>query len=208
MCIFFSYLNFILPTTCNTLLADIYLRSDSFHYLYAYNSEGTDLEIEMFVKSFTFIGSNNPWAKGGLMIRESLDANSRYFGVFVSGSKGLVAQHRLDTGGITDTARKVSDARNHNIWLKITKIGNEFQAYYKTSANANWSTVGAKHTNTNFPSAKSFHHGIAVTSNDNTWHQATATLKCINWTATRSSPSAKVRFLILFHLTFSLFSRL
>ena len=204
MCIFFSYLNFILPTTCNTLLADIYRESDSFHYLYAYNSEGTDLEIEMLVKSFT--GYTHEWAKGGLMIRESLDANSRYFGVFVSGSKGLVAQHRLHTGGDTDTSRKVSDARNHDIWLKITKIGNEFQAYYKTSANADWSTVGDKHTNTNFPSAKSFHHGIAVTSHD--YFHATATLKCSNWTATRSSPSTKVRFLILFHLTFSLFSLL
>ena len=136
------------------------------------------------------------------MIRESLDANSKYFGLFVSGGNGLVAQDRWHTGGDTDVSRKVSDAPNNNIWLKITKIGNEFQAYYRTSANTHWSTVGGKQY---LSPAKSFYHGIAVTSSSNS---RIATLECSDWTATRSSPSAKVRFLILFHLTFSLFSLL
>ena len=158
----------------------------------------------MLVKSFT--GNNlHEHAKAGLMIRDSHHApNSRYFSLFVKGGGGVQAQYRLIDGDETDISRQAKDVPNSNIWLKIKMTGNEFQAYYKTSTATSWSTLGSAHHD-NFGSQSDFTHGIAVSS---TVEGRTATIKCSNWTATRSSPSTKVRFLILFHLAFSLFSLL
>ena len=127
----------------------------------------------MFVESFT--GDDlYSWAKAGLMIRKSLNANSQHFSLFVTGSEGLANMWRSNSGG-----NSVSDINtgigNSNIWLKITKEGNEFQAYYKTSADTDWSTIGSP-TTIDFGSG-SFYHGIAVTSHDTS---KTAELKVSN----------------------------
>ena len=51
---------------------------DSFQYLHG--STSGDLSIEMFVESLT--GSSlHQWAKGGLMLRNSLDSNFKHFNI-------------------------------------------------------------------------------------------------------------------------------
>ena len=70
--------------------ADIWDYDDEFHYFY--QSAIGDVSIEIFVNSFTLtgnIGTINDWAKGGLMFRDSLDANSKHISLFVTGSNGL-----------------------------------------------------------------------------------------------------------------------
>lgn len=178
--------NFMLPTMCCTPIADIWENSDAFHYLYA--STSGDSSIEMFVKSFTGT-SMDDWAKGGLMIRKHQGAKSEYFSLLVTGGKGLSNQWRSADAG-TSVSHRVSDARNQNIWLKITKTGNTFQAYYKFSTGANWSTVGSSRT-INFGS-DSFYYGIAVTSVDTS---KTAKITSSNWSSTGGSRGDMVRFI-------------
>eukprot|EP00956_Cyclotella_meneghiniana_P019099 scaffold32470_cov37-Cyclotella_meneghiniana.AAC.1 len=115
----------------------------------------------MFVESLT--GSSlHEWAKAGLMLRDSLNENSKHFSLYVTGSNGLANQWRSSTGGTSSNAN-LPGSSNRNIWLKITKTGNVFQAYYKTNANnSNWSSVGSSQT-IHFGSGI-FYYGVAVTS--------------------------------------------
>ena len=131
------------------------------------------MSIEIFVESFTGINLYS-WAKAGLMIRKSLDADSQHFSLFVTGSKGLESQNRLSDDEKTK-AHQIDGLPRSNIWLKITKEGNEFQAYYKTSADTYWSTFGSPKT-IDFGSG-SYYYGIAVTSHDTS---KIATLKVSN----------------------------
>eukprot|EP00956_Cyclotella_meneghiniana_P028803 scaffold68082_cov91-Cyclotella_meneghiniana.AAC.1 len=143
--------------------SDIWGTSDSFHYLYG--STSGDASIEMFVESLT--GSSlNEWAKAGLMLRDSLNENSKHFSLYVTGSNGLANQWRSSTGGAT-SVDNLPGSSNRNMWLKITKTGNVFQAYYKTSAsNSIWSTLGSSQT-IDFGSGI-FYYGVAVTSHEAT----------------------------------------
>ena len=179
--------NFMLPTMCCTHIADIWGNSDAFHYLYA--STSGDSSIEMFVKSFTG-ASMHDWAKGGLMIRKYQGAKSEHFSLFVTGDNGLYNQWRSAYAGTTDRHEPLSGVQNSSIWLKITKTGNKFQAYYKTSTGANWLTVGSSRT-IDFGS-DSFYYGIAVTSHD---ISKTAKITSSNWSYTGGSRGVMVRFI-------------
>src|SRR5882762_9502665 len=59
--------------------ADIWGTADEFHYVY-FSLDG-DMEL---IAEVTGIQFTDGWAKGGLMARESLDANSRNFMVLVT----------------------------------------------------------------------------------------------------------------------------
>ena len=175
----------ILPTKRCTLFTDIWGNSDRFHYLYASTSQVAS--IEMFVKSFT--GANmHEWAKGGLMIRKHPSPVSEYFGVLVTGSNKLRVQWRSSHKGTTHKA-EAARVQNSNIWLKITKSGNTFNAYYKINADDSWTEIGSEKT-INFGSDP-FSYGIAVTSSD---VAKEAKLEASRWSSVGVSGGVMVRF--------------
>ena len=175
----------ILPTKRCILFTDIWDKSDAFHYLSASTSQVTS--IEMFVKSFTGVNMQE-WAKGGLMIRKYLSLQSPYFSVLVTGSNKLRVQWRSSDKGTTHKA-EAAIVQNSNIWLKITKSGDSFEAYYKINANDSWAIIGSSQT-INFGSDP-FSYGIAVSSNN---IYKTAKLEASNWRSTGVSQGAMVRF--------------
>ena len=139
--------------------ADIWNYDDEFHYLY----QSAIGDVSVFIRLNGFTGTNiNEWAKGGLMLRNSLDANSKHFSLFVTGSNGLSNQWRLQDGGYPGGDTNYS-LPNSNIWLKITKIGNVFRTYYDTYT-GNWIQFGTSRT---LEFSDQFYYGIAVTSHDN-----------------------------------------
>ena len=140
--------------------------------------------MEMFVESFT--GSSAEWAKGGLMLRDSLNGDSKHFSLFVTGSAGVSNQWRSNTGGLT-SGTPSNELSNKNMWLKITKTGSMFQAYYKTSASNTWSKLGSPQT-IDFGS-DIFYYGVAVTSHEIT---RVATLKGYVNTESSDSPGLKM----------------
>ena len=137
---------------------DIWNYADGFHYLY--QSAIGDVSVFMRVDSFTATNIT-AWPKGGLMLRNSLDANSKHFSLFLTGSEGLSNQWRLQDRGIS-SAHTNNSLPNSNIWLKITKIGNVFQTYYGTNPDY-WIPFGANRT---LEFSDHFYYGIAVTSRD------------------------------------------
>ena len=83
--------------------ADIWGTQDEFRFFHAQLSG--DGEITARVDSLT---ATDPWTKAGVMIRETLNANSRYAYTLVSAGNGVSFQHRLLAGASGGSAR---DAR-------------------------------------------------------------------------------------------------
>src|ERR1041384_1097977 len=77
--------------------ADIWGTADEFHYVY-FSLTG-DIE---FVGRVTGVDFTDGWAKAGLMARESLNANSANFMVFMTPQDISGIQWRSTTGGNSD----------------------------------------------------------------------------------------------------------
>jgi len=107
--------------------ADIWGSSDQFHYGYV-QITGDATIVARVVDNGT--GSNN-WAKGGVMIRETLDADSKHMIMALTGSEG---------GGIAFQGRPVTGERSNSFhgditaapphWVKLTREGNTITAYH------------------------------------------------------------------------------
>lgn len=83
-----------------------------------------DIYIEMEVDSLM---ASNQVGKGGIMIRDSLDSDSKHFSLLVPKGVPLANQWRTERGGSTSDYREeaVNDKKLH---IKISKIGHSFQA--------------------------------------------------------------------------------
>jgi hypothetical protein len=143
---------------------DIWNSSDSFRYVYqqAYG----DCTI---VARVTGVENTNPWAKAGVMIRETLQGNSEHASLFVTPGNGVAFQYRESTGGSSGNVNTTGITAPH--WVAIIRSGNKFTAYRSpTGANGTWVEVGSKWISM----GSSVYIGIAVTShNESTLSTAT-----------------------------------
>ena len=119
-----------------------------------------NVEMEMLVESFTAF---DPWAKGGIMIRESLRTDSKYFSVFLTGSNGLLVLCRSDANS-QPFEIPLSTFLDKQLYLKITKQGGVWRAYYRKIGFTFWEAIGHE---IDFPFTNDFFVGVAVTSHDN-----------------------------------------
>ncbi len=107
--------------------ADIWGTSDAFHY--AYVPLIGDGEITAHVVD-NGTGSNT-WAKGGVMIRETLDANSKHAMIVITDSEGggIAFQSRPDTGGSSVSFHgDVTASPPH--WIKLVREGDIITGYH------------------------------------------------------------------------------
>ncbi len=140
---------------------DIWNTSDQFHY--AYQPLAGDATVIVRVAAIQNVAT---WVKAGIMIRETLAANSAHASIFVSAAKGVAFQRRDATGiDSVNTAGTLSQAPR---WVKLTRAGNLFSAY-ESADGATWTLVG---TDT-IPMASTVYVGLAVTS-----HTTSAAATC------------------------------
>jgi type II secretory pathway pseudopilin PulG len=140
---------------------DIFENSDEFHFVY--QSLSGDGQIIARVVSIEDTGG---WpgvgAKAGVMIRQSLNDDSKYAGIFVTPDSGAYFQRRTSTGGSTDFDPWGSSTGQAPIWFKLTRVANTFTAY-KSSDGYSWTQVGPSDSVT---MAGDIYIGMAVCSND------------------------------------------
>ena len=105
--------------------ADIWGTSDQFHFVY--QPMTGDGEVVAHVQS---LSNSNAWAKTGVMIRETLAADSRHAFALVSAASGYGFQRRIDPGGSQpahrghrDGGARMGPARSH---------GSRIDAYQST----------------------------------------------------------------------------
>ena len=107
------------------------------------------------------ISNTDPWAKAGVMIRETLDAGSRHTMMVVTPSSGISFQRRFDTGGAstgTTTGGIIAP-----YWVKIERdMSGNFTAY--SSANGStWQMQGQPEP---FQIGSNAYIGLAVTAHN------------------------------------------
>ena len=112
--------------------SDIWGNSDNGRFVYKQlNGDG---EISAKVLS---ADNTSDWAKGGVMIRESLNPASSYAFMFPTPSGIRAFQNRPSVGAGAISAHSAAGEATYPFWVKVERKGNVFTAYYSTDG-TNW----------------------------------------------------------------------
>ena len=137
--------------------ADIEGAADAFRSVY--ESAGPNTEIRARIVG---VPGTDPWAKAGLMFRDSLASNAMSIAVLLTASNGVAFQRRTSPGGGT-TSTVVSGVPAPR-WLRLVRTGtNNFSGYYSADG-TNWTQIGTAISLTMSNSALA---GLAVTAHNN-----------------------------------------
>ncbi len=135
---------------------DIWNAADAFQYVY--QPLFGDGQIVARVVS---LQNTDPWAKAGVMIRESLAANSTHAFALLSYTNGVAFQRRSSTGGTSDHIAGAFVFGTY--WVKLNRTGNTFTAY-SSGDGINWATIGS----VAISMSNTVYMGLAVTAHNNT----------------------------------------
>ena len=133
---------------------DIWSNADEFHYVYM-PLEG-DITLTARVASMT---NTDAWAKVGVMIRETLDANSTHAMALVTPGNGAGVHTRRVTGQQTYYTMGPGTAP---YWVRVVREGDVFKSY-TSSDGQNWTLIT---TDTIVMSEPTVYMGPAVTSHN------------------------------------------
>jgi hypothetical protein len=135
--------------------ADIWGAADEFRYVYKeLNGDG---EIIARVDS---LEPSHPWAKAGVMIRESLDPSSIHAMVVVTPDNGVSFQRRPVTAGASASTDASGPAAPY--WVKLTRTDRTFTAQHSADG-VTWVDLPATEP-VEIPMIGSVYIGLAVTS--------------------------------------------
>ncbi|MCD4781571.1 MAG: fibronectin type III domain-containing protein [Candidatus Omnitrophica bacterium] len=104
---------------------DLWDQADSFHFVY--QSLDGDGEIVARVDSMT---DTSTYDKAGVMIRESLSADSKNATMLMSVNPFVSFQYRVSTSGTT--ASQADTTVSVPRWVKMVRSGNQFTGYYSS----------------------------------------------------------------------------
>lgn len=118
--------------TINASGADIWDKKDQFHFLY--KKLHGDITISARVKH---IGNIYAWAKAGVMMRETLNEDSKQSMCALTPGNGFANQWRTNTNDWSDSK---DTAGTEPGWVKIERMGNDFTSYFSIDGN-NWDVL-------------------------------------------------------------------
>jgi hypothetical protein len=156
--------------------ADIGGTSDQFRFVYQQASG--DLNIVARVSSLERIRS---WTKAGVMVRETLAADSRHTMALISGTRGYSFQWRLDAGGVVNNILGASGTAPG--WVRLVRTGHTFEAF-SSGDGVTWTSIGRQ----TVAMASTVYVGLAVTSHT-TSRTATATFDGVKITQAGAAPN-------------------
>ncbi|MEI6607969.1 MAG: autotransporter-associated beta strand repeat-containing protein, partial [Verrucomicrobiota bacterium] len=137
---------------------DIGNNGDAFRFLYqTRNGDGT------LTARVTGITPTDPFAKAGVMIRESLDVGARNAMMALSAGNGVVFQQRTASLGAS-ASTVVGPNVAPPYWLRVVRAGNAFTGYVSTDGSS-WTQIGTTNI-AGFNSTALW--GLAVTAHSNT----------------------------------------
>ncbi len=116
--------------------ADIWGTADEFRYVYKLLGGNGSITAKIESQQNTA-----PWAKTGLMIRESLGAGSRQVIAYISPINGTALQQRANTSGNTSGTANTTGLKAP-YWLRLTRSGNTFTAT-QSADGITWATLGS-----------------------------------------------------------------
>ncbi len=141
---------------------DIWGTADEFHFAYK-----TLSGVGSIVAKVLSVDNTDPWAKAGVMIRETLEPGSKFAAVYITPGNGCRLQVRTNTDGdaTSDTSVATSEqiAINAPYWIKLERdaFGN-FRGYY-SSDGMTWQQLVWRQS---IPMSTDVYVGLAVTSHN------------------------------------------
>ncbi|MBW4361040.1 chitobiase/beta-hexosaminidase C-terminal domain-containing protein [Flavobacterium taihuense] len=159
--------------------ADIQGTSDAFHYIY--QSISGDVTVTARVES---LNNTDPWAKAGVMIRSTLNANSKNVFTAITPSNGITFQSRASTGGSTTATGATGFSSPY--WVRIKRLGNIVSSF-RSLDGITWTQVG---TNLTTSLGTQVYIGLAVSSHT-TATLATAVFKNVTVTTSGGTVTYK-----------------
>jgi hypothetical protein len=148
--------------TMSGIGTDIFGTADQFRFAYKPLSGNGSI-----IAKVDSLVDTDPWAKAGVMIRETLEAGSAWASVFSTGTNGARYQARLsaNSSATSDTAIATPEqlALHQPVWIKLERSGNDFNGYYSTDAKVWTAMVWNPQT---IPMAANVYIGLAVTSHN------------------------------------------
>ena len=133
---------------------DIWGTSDQFQYVYQQASG--DVDIKVRVASITYA---DRWSKAGVMVRQSLSADSAHGYALASAGRGYAFQRRPAAGDLTVNTAGSTGAPPG--WVRLKRTGNLLTAYASVDGST-WTTIGTDTIVMSDP----VYVGIAVTSHN------------------------------------------
>jgi hypothetical protein len=160
------------PTGTYTITAagaDIWGTADQFHYAFKTLTGAGSIVAKMLS-----VDNTDPWAKAGVMIRETLSAGSKFAAIYITPGNGCRFQAR--TGADVDATSDTSVATTEQIaivapyWIKLERdVAGNFRGSY-SSDGATWRQMSWNPQNISMSS--NVYVGLAVTA-----HNANATCR-------------------------------
>lgn len=132
--------------------ADIWGAADEFRF--RFRPLSGDGEI---VARVTGLTNTHSWAKAGVMLRTSLEANSPHAFMCVGAGGRSEFQYRASAGGQTSAAATIWSGAPR--WVKVVRQGNTFTGFH-SSDGTNWIQAGT----TTLATPATVYAGLAVTS--------------------------------------------
>jgi hypothetical protein len=154
------------PAGTYTLTAageDIWYDADQFHYAFKVLSGVGYIEARVLS-----VEDTDPWAKAGVMIRETLEPGSKFAAVYITPGNGCRYQARMETGIDAESDTSVATDEQMAItapyWIKLDRdFAGNFRAYY-SSDGTNWQRMSwGQH---NIPMSTDVYVGLVLTSHN------------------------------------------
>jgi hypothetical protein len=163
--------------------SDIWGTADGFNFTYELKSGNFDVVVRQ--KSTTHTSN---WAKGGLMVRETLDNNSRDWNIINDpasadgimapdgsgyGANAIECNMRTNTSEAsgTWTGANVGGVPAYpNAWVRITRTNNILTAYFSTNNTASWTkaaTLDVTTAGSGAPLVDPLYVGVCATAHNN-----------------------------------------
>lgn len=120
--------------------SDIWGSSDAFFF--ASQVRSGDFSITARVAD---VENTNTWAKSGIMVRHSLDANAKHAMVLVRPNRKVAMQWRSLTGDASSSSSSVGNTSSAK-WIRLQRVGDVFTGSYSTDGN-NWTTISTQTVN-------------------------------------------------------------
>ncbi|MDD7887733.1 LamG-like jellyroll fold domain-containing protein [Flavivirga sp. 57AJ16] len=136
--------------------SDIWGSNDAFQM--AFKKVNSDIEIIASVNSQT---NTDAWAKAGVIVRESLDNNSKHVFAAITPENNGGAFYRSNTGN--DTSYYPASTLSTPCWFRLIKIDNLVQASYSTNG-TDWIKIASSF---DISIGDEYYVGLAVSAHNN-----------------------------------------
>jgi regulation of enolase protein 1 (concanavalin A-like superfamily) len=132
--------------------ADIWTTADEFQFVYQPASGDCDIRARVVTQQNT-----HAFAKAGVMVRESLNANASEVMTAITPGNGVTFVRRNGTGAASTSLNTAGITAPQ--WVRVQRTGNTFTAFFSPDGSA-WTTIGS----TNITMSTSVFIGLPVCS--------------------------------------------